>query len=73
MNHSELQQLVSMANQISRNTYVRGHNESVDFVEQHLQRFWSRGMKAQLCAYAESDGSDLDECAREAALRLKRE
>lgn len=70
MQTDELQRLVTMANQISRNSYVRGHSETVDFIESHLQRFWSRGMKSKLCAYASVDDNELDQCACEAALRL---
>ena len=66
MSQTELQRLISMANQISRNSHMDNKTEAVAFVASHLQRFWSRSMKEKLCAYAQADGAELDEYTREA-------
>lgn len=70
MNDKQLQRLITMANQICRNSPIRDHQAAVDFVEAHLRRFWSRSMKEKLRDYAEHNGAALDEGARLAVRRL---
>lgn len=70
MSNSEIQRLVSMANQISRNCSLTSENEAVAMVANHLQKFWSRAMKQALKDYASTDGQALDDTARKAAAQL---
>lgn len=70
MTDTELQRLITMANQICRNNSALDAAQASEFVASHLQRFWSRGMKQKLHDYAQSDGAELDEVAKQAALAL---
>lgn len=70
MSQDELQHLISMANQINRNCHLKEPELSTEFVVTHIQQNWSRSMKQKLRQYAETDGSDLDHCAAEAARQL---
>ncbi len=71
MSHSQLDQLIHMANQIADNNLHHGdETESVQIVSDHLMRFWARAMKQQIVAYANNDGSQLTPLARKAVAEL---
>lgn len=66
---SEREQLVKMANQIAAN--FRYHDDGVDRIADHLQRFWAPSMRRQLLEMAQTGSPELDDRVREAARRLE--
>jgi formate dehydrogenase subunit delta len=54
---SELEQLVKMANQIADNFSF--HDDAVERLTDHLQRFWAPSMRKQLIAFHQGGGSGL--------------
>jgi formate dehydrogenase subunit delta len=71
ISHSQLDQLIAMANQIAdNNTHHDSEKASVDFIALHIKKFWARSMKQQIVAYAKTDGSALNKLAREALVQL---
>jgi NADPH-dependent 7-cyano-7-deazaguanine reductase QueF len=53
----EIDHLVKMANQIADNFSF--HEDCVDRIRDHLQRFWAPSMRAGLSEYEASGGDDL--------------
>ncbi len=70
MSHSQLDQLIIMANQIADNNHLDTDAESVEFIAMHIKKFWARSMKHELIEYAQNDGSQLNEFALKATLKL---
>jgi formate dehydrogenase subunit delta len=72
MSSHQLPNLILMANQIAANI-TSGQSEEVTAaaVTQHLSRFWSRAMKAEIVAYLNEDGSELSETAKLAVSKLE--
>lgn len=63
--------LIGMANDIGR--FFSGETRPEDAVAgtlNHLRKFWDPRMRRQILAYAQRDGSRLDEPARTAVLAL---
>ena len=60
--------LVKMANQIADNFSF--HEDCVDRVRDHLQRFWAPSMRRQIVAYLARDGEALNPDARAAVSLL---
>lgn len=54
---SEIEQLVKMANQIADNFSF--HEDAVDRLTDHLQRFWAPSMRDKLIAYHSDGGAGL--------------
>ena len=54
---SEVEQLVKMANQIAENFSF--HDDSVERLADHLQRFWAPSMRTQLIAFHQNGGPGL--------------
>lgn len=72
MAHSELDHLILMINQIAANNISAGDEQAVaDMVAGHVQKFWSRRMKAMLSEYAEQGGEELHPAAKLAAEMLR--
>ena len=55
---SEVEQLVKMANQIAVNFSF--HDDPVERLIDHLQRFWAPSMRRQLLEYHQAGGSGLN-------------
>ena len=72
MSSHQLPNLILMANQIAANI-TSGQSEEVTAaaVTQHLLRFWSRAMKAEIVAYLNADGSELSATAKLAVAKLE--
>ncbi|OJS98383.1 formate dehydrogenase subunit delta [Marinobacter nauticus] len=70
MSSDQVANLVKMVNQISSNAPTRGHEETVQFVTQHLKKFWAREMKRQIMEYAAAGNSDLSPISLDAVKRL---
>lgn len=64
----EVEQLVKMLNQIAENFSF--HDDAVDRIVDHLQRFWAPSMKKKLIEFDQAQGADLKPAAREALTRL---
>jgi formate dehydrogenase subunit delta len=70
MSHSQLDQLIIMANQIADNNHLDTDAESVEFIATHIKKFWARSMKEELIAYAKEDGDRLNSLATQAIMGL---
>ena len=64
----EVEQLVKMVNQIADNFSF--HDNAVDRITDHLQRFWAPSMQEKLIEFARAEGSGLKPAAREALKSL---
>ena len=64
----EVEQLVKMVNQIADNFSF--HDDAVDRIADHLQRFWAPSMQNKLIEYDKVQRVDLKPAAREALKRL---
>jgi len=64
----EVEQLVKMINQIADNFSF--HDDAVDRVTDHVQRFWAPSMQEKLIKFVRSGGADLRPAAQEALKRL---
>ena len=64
----EVEQLVKMVNQIADNFSF--HDDAVDRIADHLQRFWAPSMQEKLIEFERMDGAGLKPAAREALQRL---
>ena len=64
----EVEQLVKMVNQIADNFSF--HDDAVDRITDHLQRFWAPSMQQKLIEFDRAEGADLQPAAREALKRL---
>jgi formate dehydrogenase subunit delta len=74
MGHSQLDQLVSMANQIADNNKHQGdENVVAEFVASHLKRFWARSMKQQIIEYSQTEANQLNADAARAIALLEKE
>jgi formate dehydrogenase subunit delta len=67
--HTELQSLVKMANQIAANFSF--HEDGADRMLSHLQRFWAPSMRQMMMRHVEAGGAGLDDLALQVARRLK--
>lgn len=65
----EIDQLIKMANQIADNFSF--HEDSVDRLADHLQRFWAPSMRQQLIEFQEADGHVLKPDVIAAVKRLQ--
>lgn len=69
--HSQLNQLISMANQIADNNRHQGDEAAVaNFVASHLKRFWARSMKQQIIDYSKTADNKLNDMAAQAVAIL---
>lgn len=60
MSSSQIDNLISMLNQIAdNNNYKKTDEETAMIVANHVKKFWARSMKANIIKYADSDGSQL--------------
>ena len=64
----EIEQLVKMVNQIADNFSF--HDDAVDRITDHVQRFWAPSMQKKLLEFERTEGADLKPAAREALKRL---
>jgi len=64
----EVEQLVKMVNQIAENFSF--HDDAVDRIADHLQRFWAPSMQKKLIESDWAESEDLQPAAREALKRL---
>ena len=65
----EIDQLVKMANQIADNFSF--HEDAVDRLVDHLQRFWAPSMRRKLIEFVDAGGGELKPGVIEATRRLK--
>jgi formate dehydrogenase subunit delta len=65
----EIDQLVKMANQIADNFSF--HEDAVDRLTDHLQRFWAPSMRQKLIEFVDAGGGGLKPGVIEAARRLQ--
>ena len=70
---SELDHLILMINQIADNNFAYEDDEIAEIVANHIKRFWARSMKAQLIAYYQNDGQNLNPAARQAVEILQQQ
>jgi formate dehydrogenase subunit delta len=66
----QIESLVKMANQIADNFSF--HEDAVERIADHLQRFWAPSMQQKLADYDTAGGDGLNTAAREALQRLVR-
>lgn len=60
MNNSQVENLVSMLNQIaSNNNYKKTEEETALIVANHVKKFWARSMKKTIVSHAASDEAQL--------------
>ena len=64
----EVEQLIKMVNQIAENFSF--HDDAVDRIADHLQRFWAPSMQKKLIESGRAESADLQPAAREALKRL---
>lgn len=65
----QIDHLVRMANQIAENFSF--HDDTVDRVADHLQRFWAPSMRRQLYDFHAAGGSGLQPSVQKALERLR--
>ena len=71
MGSHQLQSLIKMANQIADNNTHTGTSDDVaSLVTNHIQKFWSRGMKQQIIEYQSNGGESLNPIASKAVNNL---
>ncbi|WP_041646015.1 formate dehydrogenase subunit delta [Marinobacter adhaerens] len=70
MSSDQTTHLVKMVNQISINAPTQCREEAIQFVAQHLTKFWAREMKRQIKEYAISDGEALSPISLQAVKML---
>jgi len=67
MESHQLTSMIAMANQIAANLpHDQSQEECDKAVANHLQRFWSRGMKEQIRDYLTQGGEGLSDGAKRA-------
>lgn len=66
---NEVEQLVKMANQIADNFSF--HDDAVDRLTDHIQRFWAPSMRQALNSYRKEGGGGLKPAVHEAIQRLE--
>jgi len=60
MSSSQIENLVSMLNQIANNNnYKKTDEETAKIVANHVKKFWARSMKETIVNHAVSDGAQL--------------
>jgi len=64
----EIERLVKMANQIAENLVF--HDDAVDRVADHLQRFWAPSMRQKIAEKEAAGDSGLNPVARAAVQRM---
>lgn len=67
-----INRLIEMANDIGN--YFKAepdHNEAVNGIRNHLQRFWEQRMQQQIIEYLEKGGDELDPLVHEAVSKLR--
>jgi formate dehydrogenase subunit delta len=71
MSSSQIDNLISMLNQIAdNNNYKKTDEETAMIVANHVKKFWARSMKANIIKYADSDGSQLSPTIKLALAQL---
>lgn len=71
MSHDD--KLVHMANQIGKFFAAQGEARAVAAIAEHLRKFWTPRMRAQIAAHVQSDGAGLDPLPRQAVAQLAAE
>ena len=64
----EIEHLVKMANQIADNFSF--HDDAIDRIADHLQRFWAPSMRRKLIDFNAGGGEGLQRVVQEALQRL---
>jgi formate dehydrogenase subunit delta len=65
MSSSQIQNLLSMLNQIiDNNSYKKSDEETAKIVANHLQKFWAPSMRTKITEYAAAQGSELSNAAK---------
>ena len=64
----EIEHLVKMANQIADNFGF--HDDAIERIADHLQRFWAPSMRGKLLDYHAGGGQGLQRAVQEALQRL---
>jgi len=64
--------LAHMANHIAGYFAAYGHDQAIEGIADHLQKFWEPRMRRALLAQVASGGAGLDPLVVEAARRLER-
>jgi len=64
----EVERLVKMANQIAENLVF--HDDAIERIADHLQRFWAPSMRQRLAEHAASGGAGIRPEVRAALQRL---
>ena len=62
--------LVRMANQIAANFEYGDKDKAVAAVLDHLRRFWTPQMRAEIIAYRAAEGTGLNDVAAQAVAKL---
>ncbi|MBA6288756.1 MULTISPECIES: formate dehydrogenase subunit delta [unclassified Colwellia] len=71
MSSSQIDNLISMLNQIeTNNNYKKTDEETAMIVANHVKKFWARSMKANITKYADSDGAQLSPAIKLALAQL---
>jgi formate dehydrogenase subunit delta len=70
MVHTEIQHLVSMANDIAANLSFRP--DADECIADHINRFWAPRMRQLLIEYAANDGRDLSDALLPAMNKLRK-
>ena len=71
MSSSQIDNLISMLNQIAdNNNYKKTDEETAMIVANHVKKFWARSMKVNIIKYADSDGSQLSPTIKLALAQL---
>jgi formate dehydrogenase subunit delta len=71
MSHDD--KLVYMANQIGRFFAAQGAARAVPAIADHLRKFWTPRMRAEIVAHLRAGGAGLDDLPRQAVAHLAAE
>jgi len=69
MANTEINHLLSMANDIAANLSFQG--DAADKIADHINRFWAPRMRKLLIEYAANDGQDLSEALLPALKKIR--
>lgn len=72
MNHTQLDTLILMVNQIATNTEHYGVENAAERVSEHLKRFWARSMKQMIISYSVENGEALSPISKLAVADLSK-
>jgi formate dehydrogenase subunit delta len=72
MSHGEADKLVAMANQIGLFFGSQRRHDSAEAVAEHLRKFWTPAMRAQIRAHYDAGGAGLSDIASRAVPLLDR-